>query len=167
MPEKKPQVSLSMQTGRKPFAPRRRASELEREHGGSLHQSSSKKLTVVNTSWSPQIDVFELGKRLITRVDLPGVKARDIAVAVIGGQLLISGERRQDAEEAQGRFWRSERDSGRFHRTVPLPEGIQADGVSAAFDGGVLEVSLPLPARRAPLITKVPVREMSKAQGAA
>lgn len=169
MTEKKPKASVSMQTGRKPIAPRRRASDLEPAQGGwpALHHSWSKTQTVADTTWNPKIDVFEHGKRLITRMDLPGVKAQDVTVSVVDGRLMISGERPQDAGEARIRFWRSERDHGPFHRAVPLPEGIQPECVRATFDGGVLEVSMPLPVQRARRVTHVPVSETSKAHSAA
>jgi HSP20 family protein len=41
-------------------------------------------------------------------------------------------------------MYRSERSYGSFHRAVPLPEGVDPEKVEARFDGGVLEVTLPL-----------------------
>ena len=42
-----------------------------------------------------------------------------------------------------------------FYRTVPLPDGVTLDDVRATFADGVLEVSVPLPARMAALVKKV------------
>ena len=49
--------------------------------------------------WSPTIDVFERDKRLVTRVDLPGLKKEDVKVEVADGNLIISGERKREFED--------------------------------------------------------------------
>ncbi|MBK5299141.1 MAG: Hsp20/alpha crystallin family protein [Vicinamibacteria bacterium] len=95
--------------------------------------------------WSPTIDVFEKDKRLVTRVDLPGMKKQDVKVEVTDGNLTISGERKREFEEKKEHMFRCEREYGSFFRTVPLPEGARFEDVKATFADGVLEVSIPLP----------------------
>ena len=97
------------------------------------------------SAWMPQIDVFEKHGRLVTKIDLPGMKKEDVKVEVSDGQLVISGERRMDAESAEDQFYRTEREYGSFYRAVPLPEGAKLEDVQATFADGVLEVSVPLP----------------------
>ena len=41
----------------------------------------------------------------------------------------------------------AEREYGNFYRAVPLPEGVKLEDVKATFADGVLEVSIPLPAK--------------------
>jgi HSP20 family protein len=96
-------------------------------------------------SWSPRIDVFEKDNRLVTRVDLPGVKREDVSVEVTDGHLALSGTRKEETEEKKGNYYRTEREYGSFYRAVPLPDGIKADDVKATFANGVLEISVPLP----------------------
>lgn len=98
-------------------------------------------------TWFPEIDVMERDNQLITRVDLPGVKKEDVKVEVTDGYLSISGERKTEAEEKKEHFYRCERQYGSFHRTVPLPEGVKPEDIKATFADGVLEVSVPLPAK--------------------
>jgi HSP20 family molecular chaperone IbpA len=160
MLEKKPKPSVAMQPVPRPVGtPRRQASERDLAHARwpALNNPSSETSTAADTSWSPKIDVFERGKRLITRVDLPGVRARHVTVVVIDDHLVISGRRPQEPDASQDRYWRSERNHGAFHRAVPLPKGIQSELVSATFDGGILEVSLLLPTPRATTVTRVPI----------
>ena len=45
-------------------------------------------------------------------------------------------------------FFRSERRYGTFRREIPLPEGVNAEQVTASFKDGVLEVSMPAPQRQ-------------------
>jgi HSP20 family protein len=97
--------------------------------------------------WTPRIEVFEKDNRLVTRVDLPGMKKEDVKVEVADGQLAISGTRTRETEEKQDQFYRSEREYGSFYRAVPLPEGVGLDDVKATYNNGVLEVSIPMPAK--------------------
>jgi HSP20 family protein len=97
------------------------------------------------TNWLPQIDVFERDNRLVTKVDLPGMKKDDVKVEVNEGYLTISGERKIEVDTKKGEFYRCEREYGSFYRAVPLPDGVKFDDVKASFADGVLEVSVPLP----------------------
>jgi HSP20 family protein len=114
-------------------------------------------------AWSPKVDVFEKDNRLITRVDLPGLKKEDVKVEVADGRLALSGERKHETEEKQDTFYRSEREYGSFCRTVPLPEGVKLEDIKATFADGVLEVSIPLPARAEAKVRKVEIEEPAKA----
>jgi len=96
-------------------------------------------------SWFPEIDVFERDNRLVTRVDLPGMKKDDVKVEVTDGHLRISGERKAEVEEKKDHFHFSERAHGSFYRSIPLPDGARLADVKATFAHGVLEVSVPLP----------------------
>jgi HSP20 family protein len=112
--------------------------------------------------WAPRIDVLERDNRLITRVDLPGTKKEDVTVQVTDGHLELSGERRQEKEEKADDFYRTERQYGRFYRAVPLPEGVKLEDVKATFADGVLEVSVPLPAKPEATARKVEIEEPRK-----
>jgi HSP20 family protein len=112
-----------------------------------------------SAAWSPKIDVFERGDRLVTRIDLPGMKKEDVTVEVTDGHLVLSGERKRETEETQANIYRKEREYGSFYRVVPLPEGVKLEDVKATFVNGVLEVSVPLPARPDTKALKVPIDE--------
>jgi HSP20 family protein len=114
-------------------------------------------------SWAPQIDVFEKGNRLVTKVDLPGMKKDDVKVEVTDGHLAISGERKRETEETKKRSYRREREYGSFYRAVPLPEGVTLEDVKATFADGVLEVSVPLPALSEAKVRKVEIQDAAKA----
>ena len=117
--------------------------------------------------WYPEIDVFEKDNRLVTKIDLPGMKKEDVKVEIADGQLAISGERKRETEEKGEEFYRSEREYGSFYRSVPLPEGAKVDDVKATFTDGVLEVSVPLPARPEAKMRKVEIQESKAAKSAA
>jgi HSP20 family protein len=114
-------------------------------------------------AWFPEIDVFEKNNRLVTKIDLPGLKKDDVRVEVTDGHLAISGERRTEAEEKKGNFYRCERAYGSFYRTIPLPDGVTLEDVHATFGDGVLEVSIPLPAKPEAQVRQVEVQDAAQA----
>jgi len=119
-------------------------------------------------AWSPKIEVFEKDGRFVTRADLPGMKKEDVTVEATDGCLALSGERKRESEETKNNVYRSEREYGSFYRTVPLPEGVKLEEVKASFADGVLEVSVPMPAKPKPAVAKVKIEDGSNsAKGAA
>jgi len=113
-------------------------------------------------TWFPEVDVFEKNNRLVTKIDLPGMKKEDVKVEAADGRLTISGERRTEADEKKEGFYRSERQYGSFYRSVPLPEGAKLEDVKATFDDGVLAVSVPLPATPEATVRKVDIQDAVK-----
>ena len=118
-------------------------------------------------AWSPQVDVFERDNRLVTKVDLPGLKKEDVKVEIADGRLTITGERKTEAEEKKENYYRCEREYGSFYRAVPLPEGVNTGDVQATFTDGVLEVTVPLPAKAEAKPHRIEVKEPAKAVKAA
>ena len=114
------------------------------------------------TAWAPRVDVFERDGRLVTKVDLPGMKKEDVTVQVTDGHLALSGERKQETEETKDNVYRSERQYGSFYRAVPLPQGVKLEDVKATFADGVLEVSVPLPSQPENKARKVEIQEPAK-----
>jgi len=114
------------------------------------------------TAWTPHIDVFEKDNRLVTTIDLPGMKKEDVKVEVSDGHLAISGERKNETEETKRNFYRCEREYGTFYRAVPLPQSVKLEDVKATFADGVLEVSIPLPAKPDATVRQVEIQDAAK-----
>jgi HSP20 family protein len=115
------------------------------------------------TAWFPEIDVFEKDNRLVTNIDLPGMKKEDVKVEVTDGHLAISGERKSKVQDHKENFYSCEREYGTFYRAVPLPQGVKLEDIKATFADGVLEVSVPLPAIAETKMRKVEIQEAPKA----
>lgn len=109
--------------------------------------------------WAPKVDVVTKHNKLVTRVDLPGMKKEDVQVEVEDGFLTLSGERKKETKEEKDNFYREEREYGSFCRSVPLPKGVKADEVKATFTNGVLEVTVPLPAAEKPNSRKIAIQD--------
>lgn len=98
-------------------------------------------------NWIPPTEIVERDGQLIVRADLPGLNKDDMNVEVTDDMLTITGERREERDETREGYRHSERHYGRFSRSIPLPEGINAEEVQATFQNGVLEVTMPVPRR--------------------
>lgn len=98
-----------------------------------------------DVAWMPPVEAFERDRRLIVRVELPGLKKEEIGVTFTEGTLTIEGERKLENEEQKNEWYRNERTYGQFVRTVPLPEGVTFNDIKATFEGGVLEITVPMP----------------------
>jgi HSP20 family protein len=132
----------------------------ERPFGAAFHWPSFRGFVLPQPAeWVPEIGVFERDNRLVTTVDLPGLKKEDVKVEVTDGNLTVSGERRIESEEKKDNVYRRERAYGSFYRTVPLPEGAKLDDVKATFADGVLEITVPLPAKAEAKPRSVPIQE--------
>ena len=100
--------------------------------------------------WVPAMDLVEEGDVLVLRADLPGLERDDVAIEIKDNVLTVSGERKSEHTDKGEGFYRVERAFGGFSRSLALPDGVDADGVAASFDKGVLEVRIPKPEERKP-----------------
>ena len=100
--------------------------------------------------WMPAMDLVETGEHYVLRADLPGLTEEDVNIKVDDRVLTVSGERKAEHTETKDGYHRVERAFGSFSRALTLPEGIDAEAVTASFDKGVLEVQIPKPAQRKP-----------------
>jgi HSP20 family protein len=100
--------------------------------------------------WMPAMDLVETDDRFVLRADLPGLAEEDIKIEFEDGTLTVSGERKAEHEAKNGGYYRVERAFGAFSRSLTLPQGIDAEAVTASFDRGVLEIGIPKPEQRKP-----------------
>ncbi|MGI8714624.1 MAG: Hsp20/alpha crystallin family protein [Solirubrobacteraceae bacterium] len=107
--------------------------------------------------WLPATDLIESDSHYVLRADLPGVAEDDINVELDNDVLTISGERKSEHEDRKAGYYRVERTSGNFRRSVRLPEGIDSESIKATFERGVLEVSVPKPEQSKPRKVQITV----------
>ncbi|MGA2453060.1 MAG: Hsp20/alpha crystallin family protein [Solirubrobacteraceae bacterium] len=104
----------------------------------------------VGRRWIPAMDLVEEGERYVLRADLPGLSESDVNVELDDNVLTISGQRRSEHEDRKDGYYRIERASGSFSRSLTLPDGIDPESINAHFENGVLEVRIPKPEERKP-----------------
>lgn len=96
-------------------------------------------------NFQPSCDVHEGKDHYMVSFDMPGVKKEDINIEVEGTNLVISGERRREARQAEGDAAPiyHERSYGKFQRTFVIPTTINTEKIEAHYENGVLSVALP------------------------
>ena len=100
--------------------------------------------------WIPAMDLVETEDAFVLRADLPGLSEQDVNIELEDNVLTLSGQRKAEHEERGEGYYRVERASGAFSRSLTLPDGVEPGRVQASFDRGVLEVRIPKPEQRKP-----------------
>lgn len=100
---------------------------------------------VDSASYNPAVDIKDIGKEYLIKVDLPGINKDKVSVKVENNQLTISGERQMEKEESEpdGSVYRSERSFGSFMQSIPLPADADSDNMKAESADGVLTIHIP------------------------
>jgi HSP20 family protein len=91
----------------------------------------------------PLVNVTEDSHSYYCRAELPGMKADDLDIAVIGNSLSIAGERKITAEDKNANYHRREREAGKFSRMISLSNQVDTAKVEARCVDGILTVVLP------------------------
>lgn len=92
----------------------------------------------------PPVNVYDADDKLIVTAELPGVEPKDVELTVVENSLTLSGKRQTEpAGDNERNYYRRERFSGEFNRTITLPEKINPDAAAAKFANGILTVELP------------------------
>jgi HSP20 family protein len=99
----------------------------------------------------PLINVHENQDTLYVEALAPGVEPESLELAMMERTLTISGEKRRLPEDIKpDAFHRSEREAGRFRRSIELPAEVDTNEVKADYRNGLLLVTLPKSARAKP-----------------
>ncbi len=84
---------------------------------------------------TPAADLYEDDNNFYARIELPGVKKKEIDVKLENAVLTISGNRKSTENEGE--------QSLSFNRSLSIPDGIQGDKIKANYEDGILTVTLP------------------------
>src|SRR6185437_7554973 len=125
---------------------------------GNLAEASGKEQLAAGT-FVPAVDVYEDEHNLVLKLEIPGVNEEDLKVSLENSTLTVSGERKFEKEEKEENFHRIERRYGSFLRTFRLPNTVDAENVDAAYDKGVLRITLAKRAEAKPRQIKVGSRQ--------
>lgn len=98
------------------------------------------------------VDLYEDRANAYVRAELPGISREDISVELADASLTITATRQTPAAAGQAEK------SSSFSRSVALPAEVQADQVGAAYENGVLTVTLPKRAEARPVKVTVAVK---------
>ena len=90
----------------------------------------------------PPLSVREEDGVIHVEAEVPGIRAEDIDISVIGRTLTLKGERKPE-DTGNVSFHRRERGYGAFHKAVTLPEDVNGEAIEAEYKDGVLRIALP------------------------
>jgi HSP20 family protein len=109
--------------------------------GGGEHGVEAAERTHAS-AWVPATDILALGDDLVIRVELAGVDPEDVDLRFTHGVLTVSGNRSPGPGDQKAQFYIRERFYGEFRRVITLPEGTEADQITAEFDDGLVQITV-------------------------
>ena len=110
------------------------------------------------TTLALALDVSESAGDFVVTASVPGVDPADLDISIERDLLTIRGEAKPAASSEAGNFLRRELRWGAFERSLRLPPSVDADKAGAAFDHGILTLTLPKRAEAQPKIIKVALK---------
>lgn len=93
--------------------------------------------------WTPALDVSETNDAVVVKAEVPGIDPKEIKVSMVNQFLTISGEKKYEHEEKDEKFYRMERSTGSFARTLNVPVLVDSTKVVASFKNGLLTITMP------------------------
>ena len=106
----------------------------------SLNNETESALTTA--SFVPAVDVYEDEKKIVLKLEVPGIAEKDLDVSVENHTLTVKGERKFAAEEKEENFHRIERRYGSFYRAFTLPQTVDTESIDSKYENGVLKIEL-------------------------
>lgn len=91
--------------------------------------------------WTPAADAYEASERYVFRVEIPGVSLSEVKLEIDDRRLRVSGTR-PEVDTAK-RFLRMERVYGEFSRDFEIPADLDAGGIEASLESGILTITAP------------------------
>jgi len=125
-----------------------------------LREAAEVELTPL-AAFKPPTDVCESANSVCIRIELPGVAANQIKIALMSDKIRVYGEKkkRHPRQKVISHLC-SERNYGRFSRVVPLRWTINVKNTKAELRDGVLVIQLPKAKDRRGSEFKVPIKEI-------
>lgn len=106
-----------------------------------------------------RVDIGETDDQIQVVADLPGMAEEDVEVTLDNDILRLRAEKKSESTDSGTNWQVMERSHGVFERQVRVPDGIDADKVTARFDKGVLTVTLPKPPAPPPSAKRIAVQQ--------
>ncbi len=95
------------------------------------------------SAWQPRVDVYEMTAQIVILVEAPGLQTEHLKLQFEPGELLVEGIRTQPMLPDGARAALVEMHYGPFRRRFALPPNADGDGISATYDAGILQITVP------------------------
>lgn len=110
---------------------------------------------LIQSTWSPAVDIYETENELVLTAELPGVDEKDVEIKIEDNTLTLKGERKFEKETKEENYHRIERAYGSFFRSFSLPNYIDQEKISAEYENGLLRIHMPKKAEVKPRKVKI------------
>jgi HSP20 family protein len=97
---------------------------------------------LTTASFVPAVDIYEDAKKVVLKLEVPGMEEKDLDVRVENNTLTVKGERKFEKDEKEENFHRIERRYGTFFRAFTLPSTVDTENVQASYNAGILKLEL-------------------------
>ena len=94
---------------------------------------------------TPSVNIVEHDNQFVMQLAAPGLEKSDFNINIENDYLVISTEKKTEKEETgkDGKFTRREFNYKSFKRSFQLDNNINREGITAAYQNGVLNITLP------------------------
>jgi HSP20 family protein len=93
--------------------------------------------------WGVAIDVAENDNAYVLKATVPGVNADELEITLENKVLTLKGEIKEDEEFESSQYHVRERRHGSFSRSVRFPVDVNSEEVTAAYENGILMLTVP------------------------
>lgn len=102
-------------------------------------------------------DIIDQGDKYLLKADMPGFDKGEINISIEGNRLDVSAEHKEENKDEKKNYVRCERRYGALSRSFDI-EGIDTGKISASYNNGVLELSLPKIVETKPESKKIEIK---------
>lgn len=111
--------------------------------------------SALGTTRTVRLEEFTDNGRYVVRAELPGIDPdKDVQLEVDNGVLRLHAERKEEQHDDL----RSEFHYGSYTRQIMLPEGADEDNISATYNAGILEISIPMSEEKPSETKQIPIQ---------
>ena len=99
--------------------------------------------SVEAANWRLPLDVTQDADSIVVKATVPGFKPEDIKADIESNVLTIHAEISSEGETEEAEYLLRERRTGSYHRSIRLPDSVDADEAESTYDNGVLTITVP------------------------
>ena len=122
----------------------------------TLHGLENQTSTWSVAAWQPHVDVYEMEESIVILVEAPGLETDNLKLQFEPGQLVVEGFRTRPPLPDLARPALVEIHYGVFKRQFALPINADGEAISATYDAGIFQITIPR--RQAPAPISIQIR---------
>lgn len=96
----------------------------------------------LDESWVPCVDISEKEDEIIVEIELPGVAQKDISLLLHSNKFEVRGIKKESLPSKKIKFFRLEREYGKFRRVVFFPCTVETENAKATMENGILTIKV-------------------------